>query len=70
MIVNVNVIKETSYTVDIPDVPEEEENKLFNELSCTPCMEDIMDVEDFLEEKGLYFDTTEEKSDLRIETWQ
>ena len=70
MIVNVNVITETSYTVEIPDVPESEEDKLFEELSCESCMGDIMDVEFFLEEKGLYFGTTEEESNSRIETWR
>ena len=70
MRVNVNVITEKIYTVDIPDVPEEEEDKLYEELSCEPCMEDIMDVESFLEEKGVYFETFEERTDSRIETWR
>ena len=69
MIVNVNVITEQSYRIEI-DVPQEEEDKVFDELSCEPCMEDIMDVKSFFDEKGLCYETVEEEKFSRIETWR
>ena len=70
MTINVTVITETSYTIDIPGVPPEEEDKLFEELSCEPCMGDILDIEWRLEEKDVYYDTTEGETDARIEMWR
>lgn len=70
VIINVNVITETSYTIDIPGLPEEEEDELFQELSCEPCMDDIIDIESFLEEKDIYCETTEGRTDTRIEMWR
>ena len=70
MRVNVNVITETIYTVDIPGILEEEEDKLYEDLSCLPCAEDITDVEYFLEEKGVHYETFKERTDSRIETWR
>lgn len=70
MIVNVMVVTEISYTIDIPDIPEEEEDKLYEDLSCLPRAEDITDVEYVLEEKDVYYETFEERTDSRIETWR
>lgn len=69
MTVNVNVITEQSYRIEI-DIPEKDEDKVFDELSCEPCMEDITDVELFLNEKGLHYDTAEKEIFSRIETWR
>ena len=70
MTINVNVITETSYTIDIPGLSPEKEDKLFEELSCEPCMNDILDIEWRLEEKDVYYDTTKGETDARIEMWR
>lgn len=70
MIVHIDVIKEESYTIEI-DVPEEKEDELYEELSCQPCMDDIFDVESFLDEKGVsYTKYHDENDDSRVETWR
>lgn len=69
MIVNANIITEQNHRIKI-DVPEEYEDKLFKELSCEPCIEDIMDVELFLDVKGFHYETVEEEKFSRIETWR
>lgn len=73
MTVNINEIVETDYTVYI-DVPEEKQEELFKEMSCAPCMDSILDMESFLEDKGLAKDIDFEISDgrefSRIEMWQ
>lgn len=69
MTVNVVVITEQSYTVEI-DEPEGMEDEIFQELSCEPCMDDIMDVESFLDDKGLDYSMAAGESDSRIEMWR
>ena len=67
MIINVKMIKETSYIIEVPGLASEEDGKLFNDLICEPCMDDVMDVEFFLEEKGVYFEMMQGENDSRIE---
>ncbi len=67
MTVNVKAVTETNYTVDIPDIPAADEDKFFRELSQKSYMDDIMDIEDVLEEKNVYYETTEGETYSRIE---
>lgn len=70
MTIHVDVIKEESYTIEI-DVTEDKEDKLYEELSCQPCMDDMFDVEIFLEEKGVQFKKyCDDEGTSRVEIWR
>lgn len=70
MTVNVMVTTETCYTVDIHDISEKDGDKLFEELSCQPCMDDMTDVKSFFDEKGVGYEVLEDNQDSRVETWR
>lgn len=73
MIVNVTVIEETHYTIDILDAMEnadEYNDELYAELSCEPCVEDIHDVKGFLDDRGIRYDTYKQDTNSRIEMWR
>lgn len=70
MTIHVDVIKEESYTIEI-DIPEEQEDALYDELSCQPCMDDVFDVMCFLKDKGISAEKhCDDTGSSRIETWR
>lgn len=70
MTIHVDVIKEESYTITI-DVPEDKEDELYEELTCQPCLDDMFDVECFLEEKGIPFEKyCDDEGTSRVEMWR
>ena len=67
---SVNVITEQSYMIEV-DIPEAMEDKVYEEISCTPCQNDIDDVMQNLVSMGylpeVHYDGGEHK---RIEMWR
>ena len=73
MTVNVEVIEHRYYAVDIDtdELDEKEEDDLYDELSCEPCMEDIFDVECFLKDKNINYEVTQDdKEYAELEIWR
>ena len=69
MIVHVDVIEEKNYSYHL-DIPEEQEDEIYDKLSCQPCMDDDFDVESFLEDNNIPFEKYEDGSMSRVETWR
>ncbi len=69
MKINVRETTVARYTIEI-DVAKGGVGKVYDELSSALCVNDIIDVEAFMNEKGVHYITTEEDINSRIKVWR
>lgn len=69
MKINVRETTVARYTIEI-DVAKGGAEKVCDELSSALCANDIIDIEAFLNEKGVHYITTEEDINSRIKVWR